>query len=173
MRHGNAFRKLSRTAAHRRSLLRNMVTSLIERETCTTTVEKAKELRPVVEKFIRLGATDSIHARRQAYSYLMSKKVVHKLFTDVGPRFKNRAGGYTRIVRSGYRHGDAAEMAIIEFVEKPDVVKAIADGNSEKKAAAPKKAKASAADKSAAKAKAAGAAEKKPRATTKKKAAAV
>jgi large subunit ribosomal protein L17 len=95
-----------------------MATSFIKFERFETTVPKAKELRPVVERLITLGKEDTLAARRQAYSYLTDKAVVHKLFADVGPRCKDRNGGYTRIVRTAYRHGDAAEMAIIELVDR-------------------------------------------------------
>jgi large subunit ribosomal protein L17 len=97
-----------------------MATSLIQYEKFETTVEKAKELRPLVERLVTLGREDTLAARRQAYSYLTCKKVVHKLFTDVGPRFKARPGGYTRIVRSRIRPGDAAELAVIEFVDRKE-----------------------------------------------------
>lgn len=116
MRHGKNFRKFSRSSSHRRALFRNMVTSLLRDERIETTVEKAKDLRPVVEKFITLGKEDTLHARRQAYGYVMDKAVVHKLFTDIGPRFRARPGGYTRIVKGGFRHGDCADMAVIELV---------------------------------------------------------
>ena len=117
MRHKNSGRKLSRTPAHRRALLRNMVTSLIKHERLETTVPKAKELRRVAERFITLGGTDTLAARRRAYAYIFDKAVVHKLFADIGPRYKERPGGYTRVLRSGIRKGDAAEMAVIELVE--------------------------------------------------------
>ena len=118
MRHGRGLRKLSRTASHRRALLRNLATSFIKHERFETTVQKAKELRPVVERLITLGKNDTLAARRQAYGYITNKQVVHKLFTDVGPRCKTRNGGYTRIVRTRVRHGDAAELAVIELVDK-------------------------------------------------------
>jgi large subunit ribosomal protein L17 len=118
MRHGKGLRQLSRTASHRRALLRNMATSFIRYEHFETTVQKAKELRPIVERLVTLGKNDTLAARRQAYSYLMDKAVVHKLFADVGPRCASRNGGYTRIVRTRIRHGDAAELAIIELVDK-------------------------------------------------------
>jgi large subunit ribosomal protein L17 len=118
MRHGKSGKKLSRSVSHRRSLMRNMATSLILHESSETTLIKAKSLRPVVEKLITLGRTDSLHNRRQALSYLTDKKAVHKLFAVVGPRFIGRNGGYTRIVRTGYRVGDAAEMAVIAFVDQ-------------------------------------------------------
>jgi large subunit ribosomal protein L17 len=116
MRHGKKLGKLNRVGSHRKALLRNMATSLIRDEKCETTVTKAKALRPVVEKLITIGKEDTLAARRQAYSYLFDKGVVHKLFTEVAPRYKTRNGGYVRVVRSGVRHGDAADMAWIELV---------------------------------------------------------
>ncbi len=98
-------------------MLRNMVTQLLDKERITTTVPKAKELRPFTEKMITLGKRDSLHARRQALSVIRRKSVVHKLFDSLGPRYADRNGGYTRIVRLGYRKGDSAERALIELVE--------------------------------------------------------
>ena len=117
MRHLKSFRKFSRTPAHRRALFRSLATSLLREERCVTTIEKAKDLRSVVEKLITNARTDSVHARRQAYAYLLSKEVVHKLFAEIAPRYAERPGGYTRVLKTGNRHGDAAEMAIIELVE--------------------------------------------------------
>jgi len=119
--------------------LRNLATSFIKHERFETTVEKAKELRPVVERLITLGKDDNVHSRRQAYSYLMDKTVVHKLFTDIGVRVKSRNGGYTRIVRTRYRNGDAAQMAVIELVDRAGE-KAVEPKKAEKKTA-PKAAK--------------------------------
>lgn len=133
MRHRNGQRQLSRSTSHRRALLRNMATSFIKFERFETTVQKAKELRPVVERLITLGKVDSLAARRQAYGYLMEKSVVHKLFAEVGPRCSSRNGGYTRIVRTRYRHGDAAQLAVIELVDKPGA--AGTDKKAEKKPA--------------------------------------
>lgn len=116
MRHGNGYRKFQKSRAHQRAMFRNMATSLFLHERCETTVEKAKELRRIAEKLITLGRKDSLHARRLAYSYIMDKDVVHKLFTDIGPRFKTRAGGYTRVVRTRHRKGDAAELALISLL---------------------------------------------------------
>ena len=96
-------------------MFRSLATSLIREEKFETTVQKAKDLRPVVEKLVTIAKEDSLSNRRRALSYLLCKKVVHKLFAEVGPRYKDTKGGYTRIVRTGYRHGDAAEMAVIEF----------------------------------------------------------
>ncbi len=117
MRHRVAHRKLSRTTEHRLSLLRNMAASLITHERIRTTVAKAKELRPFVEKLVTLGKRDSLHARRRALSILSSKTVVRRLFSDVSPRFSERPGGYTRILKLGPRRGDGAPMAFIEFVD--------------------------------------------------------
>ena len=117
MRHLKSFRKFSRTPAHRRALFRSLATSLLREERCVTTIEKAKDLRSVVEKLITNARIDSVHARRQAYAYLLSKEVVHKLFAEIAPRYAERPGGYTRVLKTGSRHGDAAEMAIIELVE--------------------------------------------------------
>jgi large subunit ribosomal protein L17 len=149
MRHGKGLRKLSRTWSHRRSLLRNLATSFIKHERFETTVEKAKELRPVVERLITLGKSDTLAARRQAYSYLLDKAVVHKLFADVGPRCSSRAGGYTRIVRTRVRHGDAAQLAVIELVDKPGVEGSDKKAAPKKKAAAKKPAKEGAVKKAA------------------------
>lgn len=122
MRHGKSGKKLSRSVAHRRALLRNMASSLILHEHAETTLIKAKTLRPLIEKLVTMARNDSLHTRRQAYSYLMDKSAVHKLFVEVAPRFKERNGGYTRVVRTGFRHGDSAQMAVIEFVEKQAAV---------------------------------------------------
>jgi len=117
MRHRVAHRKLGRTSEHRLSLLRNMAASLITHERIRTTVAKAKELRPFVEKLVTLGKRDSLHARRRALSILANKTVVRRLFSDVSPRFSERPGGYTRILKLGPRQGDGAPMAFIEFVD--------------------------------------------------------
>ncbi len=117
MRHNRSYSKLNRTSAHRRALLRNLATSLFVKGNIETTLAKAKELRPIAEKLITLGRSDTVPARRQAYSYLESKEVVHKLFTEIGPSFKTRPGGYTRIVRTRLRNGDAAELASISLLE--------------------------------------------------------
>ena len=117
MRHRVAHRKLGRTTEHRLSLLRNMAASLITHERIRTTVAKAKELRPFVEKLVTMGKRDSLHARRRALSILSSKTVVRRLFSDVSPRFSERPGGYTRILKLGPRQGDGAPMAFIEFVD--------------------------------------------------------
>lgn len=139
MRHGKSLRKFSRTWSHRKALLRNLATSFFKHEKFETTVEKAKELRPLVEKLITLGRNDTLAARRQAYSYLMDKAVVHKLFTDIGPRSSGRNGGYTRVVRTRVRPGDAAELAIIALVDRSSGKSSAEKGEATKKAA-PKKA---------------------------------
>lgn len=120
MRHRLANRKLGRTSSHRRAMLRNMVTEFIDKERIVTTLPKAKELRSVAEKMITLGKKDGLHARRQALSYIQKKDVVHKLFADVAPRFAQRNGGYTRILKLGIRKGDNAEVAILELVGSED-----------------------------------------------------
>jgi len=134
MRHLKLRRKFSRTPAHRKALLRNLSTALLRDEQCITTLEKAKALRPVVERLITLARSNTLHARRQAYAYVESKEVVHKLFSDIAPRFSGTPGGYTRVLRTNYRHGDAAPMAVIELVS----VKAAEPA---KKTSAPKKKK--------------------------------
>ena len=117
MRHGMVNRKLGRTSAHRNALFRNQLASLIDKERIITTLPKAKELRPQIEKLITLGRNDNVHARRQAFRIVADDTLVAKLFGTLGPRFAERPGGYTRIIKLGARRGDAAEMAILEFVE--------------------------------------------------------
>ena len=117
MRHQRAGRKLGRDAAHRKALYANLTASLIEHGRSKTTVAKAKEVRPVAEEMITLGRRGDVPARRQALKFLRSQDVVHKLFSEVGPRFTDRPGGYSRIVKLGPRQGDAAEMAYLELVD--------------------------------------------------------
>jgi large subunit ribosomal protein L17 len=117
MRHRSAHRKLGRKTEHRISLLRNLAASLISHGRIRTTEAKAKELRPFVEKLVTLGKRDSLHARRHALSILPRREVVSKLFSDVSPRFSERPGGYTRILKLAHRQGDGASMAFIEFVD--------------------------------------------------------
>ena len=117
MRHRNSGRQLSRNASHRHALMRNMATSLLRHETIRTTVPKAKELRRVVEPLITLAKIDSLSKRRLAYSRLRDEAIVEKLFTDLGPRFKARAGGYTRILKMEPRPGDSADMALMQLTE--------------------------------------------------------
>lgn len=116
MRHGVSGRKLSRTTSHRLAMFRNMVTSLLDHERIYTTLPKAKELRRFTDWMITLGKRGDLHARRQTMAFIRDKGVVHKLFAELGPRFENRPGGYTRIVKVGYRRGDAAPMCLIELV---------------------------------------------------------
>ncbi|PWS35073.1 50S ribosomal protein L17 [Falsiroseomonas bella] len=118
MRHGVSGRKLGVTSTHRVAMLRNMATSLIKHEQITTTLPKAKELRPYVERIITLGKRGGLHARRQALAQIRDEKVVEKLFTTVAERYKARNGGYTRVLKAGMRYGDAATMAVIELVER-------------------------------------------------------
>ena len=117
MRHHRAGRKLGRDAAHRKALYANLTASLIEHGRIKTTVAKAKEVRPVAEEMITLGRRGDVAARRHALKFLRSQDTVHKLFSDVGPRFADRPGGYSRIVKLGPRQGDAAEMAYLELVD--------------------------------------------------------
>ena len=124
MRHKLAGRRLGRTTSHRVAMFRNMVTSLFEHERIVTTAEKAKEVRPIAEKLITLAKKGDLHARRQALSYIRSKDVVEKLFTDIKDKFSERKGGYTRILKTGVRKGDAAGMAIIELVGYEEVIEA-------------------------------------------------
>ena len=120
MRHGHGLRKLNRTSEHRLAMLRNMMNSLIEHEAIKTTVPKAKELRRVVEPLITLSKESTLANRRLAFDRLRSRDSVAKLFSDLGPRFKTRPGGYTRILKMGFRVGDNAPMAIVELVDRPD-----------------------------------------------------
>ena len=148
MRHQLSGRQLSRNSSHRGALLRNMAVSLLRHETIRTTIPKAKELRRVVEPLITLGKVDTEAKRRLAFSRLRDAKVVEKLFADLGPRFKARAGGYTRILHMAPRPGDNADMALMQLVDGPAAAAAECDAKPAKKAkakAAPKKKKAAAA----------------------------
>jgi large subunit ribosomal protein L17 len=118
MRHGLAGRKLGVTTSHRAAMFRNMAHALIKHEQITTTLPKAKELRPVAERLITLGKRGDLHARRQAYAQLRDDVIVAKLFGAIADRYKTRAGGYCRVLKAGMRHGDAADMAVIELVER-------------------------------------------------------
>lgn len=119
MRHGKAGRKLNRTSSHRKAMFRNMSAALIKHEQIVTTLPKAKDLRPIVEKLITLGKRGDLHARRQALSQLGNDEaMVAKLFDVLGPRYKDRNGGYTRVLKAGYRHGDNAPVGVIEFVDR-------------------------------------------------------
>ncbi|MEM7209842.1 MAG: 50S ribosomal protein L17 [Pseudomonadota bacterium] len=118
MRHRNSGRKLNRNSSHRKAMFRNMAASLIEHEVIKTTLPKAKELRGVIEPLITLAKSDSVANRRLAYSRLRDKAMVGKLFSELGPHFSERPGGYTRILKCGYRQGDKAPMAFIELVDR-------------------------------------------------------
>jgi large subunit ribosomal protein L17 len=118
MRHGYARRKLGRTSAHRTAMFANMSASLIKHEQIVTTLPKAKELRPIVEKLVTLAKRGDLHARRQAISQVRDVAQVGKLFATLGPRYQARAGGYIRVLKAGFRHGDNAAMAVIEFVDR-------------------------------------------------------
>ena len=117
MRHRVKGRKLGRSPAHRRALFRNQLASLVKEERIKTTLHKAKELRPIAEKVVTQGKRDTLHARRQVNRWLPERDLVKKVFDDIAPRFQERPGGYTRIIKLGPRQGDGAEMAVIEFVE--------------------------------------------------------
>ncbi|SDU20721.1 50S ribosomal protein L17 [Stappia sp. ES.058] len=127
MRHGNRGRKLNRTSSHRKAMFANMSASLIEHEQIVTTLPKAKELRPIVEKLITLGKRGDLHARRQAISQIRDVALVRKLFDTLAERYKGRNGGYTRVLKAGFRYGDNAPLAVIEFVERDVEAKGAAD----------------------------------------------
>ena len=135
MNHKNGFNPLSRTTAHRRAMSRNMVTSLFRYERITTTKAKALEVRKAAEKLITRSKVDSVHNRRQAARYIQDDIVLAKLFNEIGPRMKDRAGGYTRILKLGFRQGDAADMVILELVDYDIEV----EGKKEKKESKPAK----------------------------------
>ncbi len=118
MRHGMQGRKLNRTSSHRKAMFANMAVSLLTHEQIKTTLPKAKDLRPYVEKLITLGKRGDLHARRQAISILRDDKVVAKLFGEIADRYKERSGGYTRVLKAGFRYGDAAPVAVIELVDR-------------------------------------------------------
>jgi large subunit ribosomal protein L17 len=123
MRHGNSGRKLNRTARHRKAMLACMAVALVMHEQNVTPLPKAKELRPYVEKLITLGKRGDLHARRQAYAALPDKVWAAKLFDVLGPRYQERQGGYIRVLKAGFRHGDSAPMAVIEFVDRDESAK--------------------------------------------------
>ena len=140
MRHGKSGRKLNRTASHRKALLSNMAIDLIKHEQIVTTLPKAKALRPFMEKLITLGKCGSLSARRRALSKLSNMERTKKLFDILAPRYADRSGGYTRILKAGYRFGDSAAMAVIEFVDRDESVRGqdsggieVADDNSDEK----------------------------------------
>ncbi len=127
MRHGMSGRKLNRTSSHRKAMFSNMAAALLLHEQIKTTLPKAKELRPVAEKLVTLGKRGDLHARRQAASMLRNDEVVKKLFSVLGERYKDRQGGYTRVLKAGFRYGDAAPMAVIELVDRDPAAKGAAD----------------------------------------------
>jgi large subunit ribosomal protein L17 len=130
MRHGNAHRKLSRKPEHRKAMFANMAAALIKHEQITTTLPKAKDLRPVIEKLVTLSrrGADNLHARRQALAQIKDADQVTKLFDVIGPRYAGRPGGYTRVLKAGFRHGDNAPMAIIEFIDRDEGAKGLDSG---------------------------------------------
>ncbi|MBT6202492.1 MAG: 50S ribosomal protein L17 [Alphaproteobacteria bacterium] len=143
MRHRYAGRKLNRTSSHRKAMFKNMAAALIKHEQIKTTLPKAKEIAPYVEKLVTLGKRGDLHARRQAFAHLRDNAMVDKLFSTLADRYTDRAGGYTRIMKAGHRYGDAADMAIIEFVDRDEDAKGQdsgpvfdEDGNVEEQAAA-------------------------------------
>jgi large subunit ribosomal protein L17 len=127
MRHGKSGRRLGRTVSHRKALFTNMAASLIEHEQITTTLPKAKELRPIVEKLVTLGKRGDLHSRRQAIAATGSVEAAKRLFDTIAPRYATRNGGYLRIMKAGFRHGDNAAMAVIEFVDRDTSAKGAAD----------------------------------------------
>ncbi len=123
MRHGFAHRKLNRTASHRKAMFANMAASLIKHEQIVTTLPKAKELKPIADKLITLAKKGDLPARRQAISQIRDVAMVGKLFDTLGPRYAERQGGYTRVMKAGFRHGDNAPRAVIEFVDRDETAK--------------------------------------------------
>lgn len=133
MRHLNAGRKLNRSSSHRRALLRNLVTSLLQHEHLQTTDAKAKEMRRWVDRMITLGKRNTVHARRQAAAFVRGRDIVKKLFDEIAPRFADRPGGYTRITKLGTRVGDAAPISLIELVERSDRARSEAEKKRERR----------------------------------------
>src|SRR6187551_2219699 len=127
MRHGFRGRRFNRTSEHRKAMFANMAAALIKHEQIITTLPKAKDLRPVVEKLVTLAKRGDLHARRQAIAELRDPPMVKKLFDVLGPRYKDRNGGYTRVLKAGYRYGDSAPVAVIEFVDRDESVKGVED----------------------------------------------
>ncbi len=134
MRHGNGLRKLNRTSSHRLAMLRNMTVSLLRHEEITTTLPKAKELRRVAEPMITLGKKPSLANRRLAYDRLRDRDIVEKLFGDLGPRYAKRNGGYLRILKTGFRKGDNAPLALVSLLDRPEAGTQPEEGKAEKKA---------------------------------------
>lgn len=127
MRHGKARRRLNRTSSHRKAMFANMAASIIEHEQIVTTLPKAKELRPIVEKLVTLGKRGDLHARRQAISAVRDDAMVKRLFETIAPRYSDRNGGYIRVMKAGFRYGDNAPMAVVEFVDRDVDAKGAAD----------------------------------------------
>ena len=136
MRHGFRGRRFNRTAEHRKAMFANMSAALIKHEQIVTTLPKAKDLRPIVEKLVTLGKRGDLHARRQAISQVRDVALVKKLFDVLGPRYKDRNGGYTRVLKAGFRYGDNAPMAVIEFVDRDEDARGQDSGPSQKAEAA-------------------------------------
>ena len=132
MRHRISGRKLNRTSSHRKALFKNMSQALIKHEQIVTTLPKAKELRSVVEKLITLGKNGSLYARRMAYNQLRDKVIVKKLFDEIASRYKTRNGGYTRVLKAGFRYGDSAPMAVIELIDRDETSKGAGELNATK-----------------------------------------
>jgi large subunit ribosomal protein L17 len=128
MRHGKAHRRFSRNSEHRKAMFANMAAALIKHEQIVTTLPKAKDLRPVVEKLVTLGKRGDLHARRQAIAQMRDVAMVKKLFEVIGPRYKGRNGGYTRVLKAGFRYGDSAPVAVIEFVDRDEAAKGLDSG---------------------------------------------
>ncbi|HEY6258517.1 MAG TPA: 50S ribosomal protein L17 [Xanthobacteraceae bacterium] len=135
MRHGKVHRKFNRTSEHRRAMFANMAAALIKHEQIVTTLPKAKDLRPVVEKLITLGKRGDLHARRQAVAKIRDIAMVKKLFEVLGPRYKERNGGYTRVLKAGFRYGDSAPVAVIELVDRDEAAKGLDSGPKAEKSA--------------------------------------
>jgi large subunit ribosomal protein L17 len=135
MRHGKVHRKLNKKPEHRKAMFANMCAALIKHEQISTTLPKAKELRPVVEKLVTLGKRGDLHARRQAIAQVRDVAMVKKLFDVLGPRYKSRNGGYTRVLKAGYRYGDNAPVAVIEFVDRDESAKGLDSGPVQEKKA--------------------------------------
>jgi large subunit ribosomal protein L17 len=135
MRHGKVHRKLGKKPEHRKAMFANMCAALIKHEQISTTLPKAKELRPIVEKLVTLGKRGDLHARRQAVAQVRDVAMVKKLFDVLGPRYKERKGGYTRVLKAGYRYGDNAPVAVIEFVDRDEAAKGFDSGPVQEKKA--------------------------------------
>jgi len=134
MRHGMSGRKLNRTSSHRKAMFANMAAALLKHEQIKTTLPKAKDLRPIVEKLITRAKGGTLHDRRIAYAFLRDDAVVAKLFSTLGERYKTRAGGYCRVLKAGFRYGDAAPMAVIELVDRDPAAKGLDSGPTGEKA---------------------------------------